>query len=210
MLRRASAEFVGTAWMVGVGCGSVAWGASPLVISASFGVAVTVAILLFQPISGAHINPAVTLAFFRSGHLEKEAVVPYITAQCLGALFAGFLLDGAGATTVAPDVSLASAALIEVFITFALMASIYWIVVRSQTHISVAFVVGITVAILAYLFGSFTGASMNPARTLGPNIIAGESSIVPFYILMTVIGAWVAAEIFNRTKFALRPSQPQD
>lgn len=210
MLRRAGAEFIGTAWMVTIGCGSVALEASPLLTSASFGFSVMVAILVLQPISGAHINPAVTLAFYRSGHLERSAVAPYISAQLLGGFTAGLLLNGAGPTTVAPDVSMVAAAAIEVFITFSLMASIYWIVVRSQTHISIAVVVGLTVTILAFLFGSFTGASMNPARTFGPNIFSGNVSIIPFYSFMTVAGAWIAAEIFIRSKFAIQRNKPQD
>lgn len=200
MLRRCLAEFLGTALMVGAGCGSVALGASPAIVSLSFGAAVTVAILVFQPISGAHINPAVSLAFFRSGHLEREAVAPYIVAQLSGGAIAAFLLNGAGPTSLANEVSLLSGAAIEVFITFTLMASIYWIVVRSHTHISIAIFVGFVVAVLAFLFGPLTGASMNPARTFGPNIFANMSSSLPFYSFTTIIGAWLAAELYLRLR----------
>ncbi|MDA9166757.1 aquaporin [Candidatus Poseidoniaceae archaeon] len=210
MLRRCMAEFLGTALMVGIGCGSIALDASGAVVSISFGVAVTIAILLFQPISGAHINPAVSLAFFRSGHLEKEAVGPYIVAQLSGASFAAFLLDGAGPTTVADDVSFLTASSIEVFITFALMASIYWIVLRSQTHVSIAVFVGFVVAVLAYLFGPFTGASMNPARTFGPNIFSDLYASIPFYSFMTVCGALIAAELFVRLKLGKTAAETQD
>ena len=204
------AEFLGTALMVGAGCGSIALGASGAVVSISFGAAVTVAILIFQPISGAHINPAVSLAFFRSGHLEKEAVIPYIASQLSGALFAAFWLGGVGPTSIADDVSMASASMIELFITFALMASIYWIVLRSKTHVFIAVFVGFVVAVLAYFFGPLTGASMNPARTFGPNIIAGMSSNIPFYIFMTVCGAWIAAELFVRLKLDESIEEAQD
>lgn len=210
MLRRCMAEFLGTALMVGIGCGSIAIGASGAVVSISFGVAVTIAILVFQPISGAHINPAVSLAFFRSGHLEKEAVVPYIVSQLSGAAFAAFLLDGVGPTTVADDVSFQTASTIEVFITFALMASIYWIVVRSQTHVSIAIFVGFVVALLAFLFGPLTGASMNPARTFGPNIFSGLYFSILFYSFMTVCGALIAAELFVRLKLDNTAEETQD
>ena len=200
MLRRCVAEFLGTALMVGAGCGSIALGASNIMIASSFGIAVTAAILVFQPISGAHINPAVTIAFWRSGHLEKEAVTPYILAQLCGATFAASFLQGIGPTTVSDDVSFLSASLVEVFITFTLMGSIYWIVLRSQTHISIAFFVGLVVALLAFFFGPMTGASMNPARTFGPNLFSNEALLIPFYSLTTVCGAWIAAEVFNRLK----------
>jgi len=210
MWRRALAEFFGTALMVGGGCASIAFGASDAVVSLSFGIAVTVAILIFQPISGAHINPAVSLAFFRSGHLEREALLPYIVAQLSGASVAAFLLQGAGPTKIAADVSLPAAGLIEVFITFSLMASIYWIVIRSQTHVSIAIFVGFAVGLLALLFGPFTGASMNPARTFGPNLFAGETSSIAFYSFTTALGAWIAAEIFIRMKLGNDTTESQD
>ena len=210
MWRRGLAEFSGTALMVAGGCGSIALGASHGVVSLSFGVAVTVAILIFQPISGAHINPAVSLAFFRTGHLEKEAVLPYIVAQLSGATVAAFFLQGAGPTKRAADVSISMGGLIEVFITFSLMASIYWIVLRSQTHISIAFFVGFVVALLAFMFGTLTGASMNPARTFGPNMFSGEASSILFYSFTTIIGALIAAEIFVRMKLGNDDIKSQD
>lgn len=210
MWRRGMAEFFGTALMVGVGCGSIAMGASELVISLSFGIAVMIAILIFQPISGAHINPAVSLAFYRSGHLEKEALLPYIVAQLSGATVAAYLLQGVGPTKIAEDVSLPAAGLIEVFITFSLMASIYWIVLRSQTHISIAIFVGFVVALLAFWFGPFTGASMNPARTFGPNLISGEASSIAFYSFTTALGACIAAEAFVRMKLGKTNDESQD
>jgi glycerol uptake facilitator-like aquaporin len=196
--------------MVAGGCGSIALGASHGVVSLSFGIAVTVAILIFQPISGAHINPAVSLAFFRTGHLEKEAVLPYIVAQLSGATVAAFFLQGAGPTKRAADVSISMGGLIEVFITFSLMAGIYWIVLRSQTHISIAFFVGFVVALLAFMFGTLTGASMNPARTFGPNIFSGEASSILFYSFTTIIGALIAAEIFVRMKLGNDDIKSQD
>lgn len=184
--------------MVAVGCGSIALGAPGWLVSLAFGAAVTMAILVLQPISGAHINPAVSIAFTRSGHLEKEALGPYIAAQLAGALTAAWMLGGIGPTQLADDVNMIQGTAIEVFITFALMASIYWIVVKSETHVSIAFFVGATVAVLAYFFGPLTGASMNPARTFGPNIVNGMSSSVPFYSLSTVAGALLAAEMYVR------------
>ena len=184
--------------MVAVGCGSIALGAPGWLVSFAFGAAVTMAILVLQPISGAHINPAVSIAFTRSGHLEKEALGPYIAAQLAGALTAAWMLGGIGPTQLADDVNMIQGTAIEVFITFALMASIYWIVVKSETHVSIAFLVGATVAVLAYFFGPLTGASMNPARTFGPNIVNGMSSSVPFYSLTTVAGALLAAEMYVR------------
>lgn len=198
MWRRALAEFGGTWFMVFVGCGSIALGAPGWLISLAFGAAVTVAILVLQPISGAHINPAVSIAFTRTGHLERSALMPYVAAQLGGALLAAWMLNGVGPTQLASGVSVGEATVIEVFITFMLMASIYWIVIKSKTHVSIAFFVGATVAVLAYFFGPLTGASMNPARTFGPNVIEGLYSSLPFYSFTTIMGALIAAEVYLR------------
>lgn len=198
MWKRAGAELLGTALMVAVGCGSIAYGASAAVICLSFGIGVTIAILLFGPISGAHINPAVSIAFYRHGDLEKNAVLPYVCAQIIGALIAAVAISGAGPTTISTGYSYTSAFIIEVFITFVLMANILWIISKSENRIIVSSWIGGCVAILAFLFGSATGASMNPARTIGPNIISELYSSIPFYILSTIVGAWLAAELFLR------------
>ena len=73
-----------------------------------------------------------------------------------------------------------------------------WIISKSENRIIVSSWIGGCVAILAFIFGPATGASMNPARTIGPNIIAELYSSIPFYIISTIIGAWLAAELFLR------------
>jgi glycerol uptake facilitator-like aquaporin len=78
------------------------------------------------------------------------------------------------------------------------MVSILWIVVKTESHIPIAFFVGATVAILAYVFGPMTGASMNPARTFGPNMVQGLYSSLPFYSLCTIAGSLLAAELYLR------------
>ena len=78
MWNRYLSEFSGTFLLVLLGCGSVALGWSHLAISITFGIAVFAAIMIFQPISGAHINPAVSIAFAAKGDLETEALPGYI------------------------------------------------------------------------------------------------------------------------------------
>ena len=198
MWKRAGAELSGTALMVAVGCGSIAYGASLPIICLSFAVAVTTAILIFGPISGAHINPAVSIAFYRHGDLEKNALIPYVSAQIAGGILAAIAISGAGPTTIAANHNYLSAFFIEVFITFVLMANILWIISSSNNRIIISSWIGGWVGILAFLFGPATGASMNPARTIGPNLISGIYSSMPLYIISTIIGAWLAAELFLR------------
>ena len=200
MWKRAGAELSGTALMVAVGCGSIAYGASLPIICLAFAVAVTTAILIFGPISGAHINPAVSIAFYRHGNLEKNALIPYISAQIIGGILAAIAISGGGPTTIAASHNYLSAFFIEVFITFVLMANILWIIGNSDNRIIISSWIGGWVGILAFLFGPATGASMNPARTIGPNLISGIYSSIPLYIISTIIGAWLAAELFLRIK----------
>ena len=188
MWNRYVAEFSGTFLMVLLGCGSIALGWSPLAVSITFGVAVFTAIMIFQPISGAHINPAVSIAFAANGNLEREALPGYIIAQCLGG-WAAALIVLAGQTT--PSVSISQAWGIEIAITLLLMYSIHVLVRRKANLFFLALGVGSMVGILAFLFGGFTGASMNPARTLGPNIVNGEGNLI-LYIVAPVIGAVLA------------------
>ncbi|MGB1548751.1 MAG: MIP/aquaporin family protein [Candidatus Poseidoniaceae archaeon] len=188
MWNRYVAEFSGTFLMVLLGCGSIALGWSPLAVSITFGVAVFTAIMIFQPISGAHINPAVSIAFAANGNLEREALPGYIIAQCFGG-WAAALIVLAGHTT--PSVSTSQSWGIEIAITLLLMYSIHVLVRRKVDLFFLALGVGSMVGVLAFLFGGFTGASMNPARTLGPNIVNGEGNLI-LYIVAPVIGAVLA------------------
>ena len=198
MLNRACAEFIGTGMMVFFGCYSIKLGYSDLIISATFGIAVFLAILLFRNISGAHINPAVSIAFYRSKHLEKEALFVYIIAQILGGLCGAIFVGKYGMTEF--KVSLGYGMIIEIFITFILMSSIYLIISQTDNTKIVSIWVGTVVGILAFIFGRFTGASMNPARTFGPNLISNEFSNIPTFFISTIIGALLAAELYNLIK----------
>ena len=145
MWSRYVAEFSGTFLMVLLGCGSIALGWSPLAVSITFGVAVFTAIMIFQPNSGAHINPAVSIAFAANGNLEREALPGYIIAQCLGG-WAAALIVLAGHTT--PSVSTSQSWGIEIAITLLLMYSIHVLVRRKVNLFYLALGVGSMVGIL--------------------------------------------------------------
>ena len=195
MRKEAAGEFLGTALMVSVGCGSVAMGASHAVVSLTFGTVVMLAILVFGPWSGAHINPAVSLAFWRDGQLDSSLLPVYLGAQFLGGLFGAWLVGGAAPTGLASSISLVEGFSIEVAITAGLMVSILWVVQRSPSRLTVAAWVGATVGILAFFAGPLTGASMNPARTFGPNALNQLWASLPFYLVSTTFGAWLAVDL---------------
>ena len=196
MLKRLGAEFFGTALMVSLGCLSVKLELSNFLISSTFGIAVFIAILLLRGTSGAHINPAVSIAFYRSNHLEKKALLPYILAQLLGAIFGSLIVGQYGFTSF--DVNIEYGIIIEIFITFLLMMGIYFIITKTDNTPLVALWVGLVVGFLAFFFGPYTGASMNPARTFGPNLISGEISLIPIYWITTIIGAVLASMLYNQ------------
>ena len=196
--RRLLGEFLGTGVMVGVGCGSIAAGAPSAMVCLAFGAVVTAMILVFGPWSGAHINPAVSIAFWLDDQLEGRMVAPYIVAQSLGGMVAARLVNGAGPTLPASGVGLTAWIAIEVAITCLLMMSILLVVDRTDRRSVVAAVVGGAVAVLAWVAGPATGASMNPARTLGPNLVAGEIGVVPVYVVATTLGAALACWINAR------------
>ena len=182
------AEFSGTFLMVFIGCGSVAMGWSPILVSLSFGLAVFLAIMIFQPISGAHINPAVSIAFAANGDLETKALPGYIISQCIGAWFAALIVVS-GETI--PKVSTTNSWIIEISITLLLMYSIHVLVRRKASLFHLALGVGSMVALLAFIFGKYTGASMNPARSLGPNIVTDTGNLI-LYTVAPVVGAAVS------------------
>ena len=193
MWKRGSIEAMGTFAMVFVGCGSVALESSPLEISLAFGTIVALVIIVIGRWSGAHINPAVSIAFYYRGDLSSQDTVAHVIGQLFGGLLAGFALAGAGPTV--RNTSWINLIGIEIFITFALMASILLIIRKTDQWIPIAMAVGSSVAVLAFLFGAYTGASMNPARTFGPNLISGEGALIPVYFVSTTIGALLAVRV---------------
>lgn len=195
MWKRGGIEATGTFTMVFVGCGSVAMERSPLEISLAFGAVVALVIVGIGRWSGAHINPAVSIAFWYRGNLSTSDTIAHVLGQLVGALFAGLLLNGAGPTV--RNTTWVNLIGIEILITFLLMASILWIIRRTQKWVPIALAVGSTVAILAYVFGKYTGASMNPARTFGPNLVSGDALIIPIYFICTIAGALLAV-VFER------------
>ncbi|MDA8715999.1 aquaporin [Candidatus Poseidoniales archaeon] len=202
MWKRGAVEFIGTFAMVFIGCGSVAMERSSLEISLAFGLIVGLVILSLGRYSGAHINPAVSIAFWRRGDLSNEDTLSHIIGQLCGGALAGGVLSGAGPTL--RDTSWFSFIMIEIGITFLLMASILLIIRKTDNWLPIAFIVGATVAVLAFIFGAYTGASMNPARTFGPNLFSGDVEIIPIYWLTTTLGAclavWLEALIPSKTE----------
>lgn len=181
------AELVGTFLLVLIGAGSIIvntldfGGISLLGIAAAFGLTVMIITYTIGPISGAQINPAVTLAFYLTKKINQSTALGFIIAQLLGAVLAGYVLLAVfpqtvatthlGATTLGPTIVPVSGILVEVLLTAFLVLVILMMTTKENHHTGL--VVGATVAV-NHLFGlSLTGASMNPARSFGPALVSG-------------------------------------
>lgn len=192
------AELIGTFCLVLVGAGSIAIALPHLWISVAFGAIVTLMILCFGNISGAHINPAVSIGFY---FLEKDKnVLRYVPFQLMGGLLAGlvlvlFLPNNPTYGETMPMSGILETLLIEVFITFILMLSIL-VVVELGNLRTIAFVVGFVVFLAAYFAGPYTGASMNPARSFGPAVVSSTLSVLWIYLIAPILGASLAVPFF--------------
>jgi MIP family channel proteins len=204
------AEAIGTFTLVFFGTGAVivnqiSRGAiTHLGISIIFGAVVSAMIYTLGHISGAHFNPAVTLAFWQSGFFPGNRVLAYIVAQCAGAIAASVLLRSTfgivanlGATLPFNDNWL-QAFLIETVLTSILMLVIFGSGLDRRAPTGFAgMAIGLTVAIEATVMGPITGASMNPARSIAPALASGVWQHHWVYWLAPILGAQLAVWVYR-------------
>lgn len=210
-------EMVGTYLLVFFGPGSVVAASllgltslEALVFVASvFAVTVAAAILVFGRLSGAHINPAVSLGSAVAGLLRRELFLPYVAFQVAGALLAGLSLRvifGAmtrtdlGSTQLAAGVSPAQGVGLEVAGTFFLALSAFIAGTLLESPPKQAVLVGGTLFALILLIGPLTGASFNPARSLGPSLFSGDLSGQLIYYIGPPSGAALAGLVFGAAR----------
>lgn len=198
------AEAIGTFALVFAGCGAIivndAFGGvlGHVGVSLVFGLIVMAMIYSVGNISGAHINPAVTLGFLFAGRLDKRLFLPYIVCQCLGAITASIVLwllfpDHATLGSTLPAVSITKTFFIEVVLSFLLMFVILNVSTgHMEKGIMAGVAVGGTVALEALIGGPMTGASMNPARSLGPALISFNVNSLWVYLVAPVLGMYLA------------------
>lgn len=191
------AELIGTFALVFFGPGAAVVDAQTHVLGHAgvaivFGLTVTVVIAALAPVSGAHINPAATLALTLAGKFPRERVLPYVAVQLLGAALAGFLLlalfgrvGNLGVTV--PAGSVPQAFVLETVMTFFLLL----VALRS----GLPWTVGGVVALEAMMGGPITGASMNPARSFGPALASGIWTAHWLYWVAPILGAVLAVAV---------------
>lgn len=203
-MQKLLSEFFGTFVLMIAGTGAivindVSGGAITHVgIALTFGLAVLAMIYALGDISGAHMNPAVTIAFFASGRFEKSLVLPYIAAQVMGAFAASGLLhilfpDHPTLGSTVPSGSAAQSFILEVVITFILMVVVLRVSTGAEEKgITAGIVIGSVVVFEALFAGKISGASLNPARSLAPAIVSMHTEYLWVYLFGPTLGALLA------------------
>ena len=208
------AEVLGTFLLVFIGTASVVTGgfggALPLGqegIGLAFGIGLIAAAYAIGPISGAHLNPAVTLGVFLAGRLPAKDVVPYWIAQIVGAVIASLALwiivSGKASDPIAnfgangwdaTKWGMSSAFLIELIATFTFVTVILGVTAEKHATAFAGLVIGLTLAAIHFAVIPVTGTSVNPARSIGPALFSGSAAIgqLWLFIVAPLIGGAIA------------------
>lgn len=208
-MRKYIAEFIGTFTLVLVGCGTVVIAGADvgnLGISLAFGLALVAMAYGIGPVSGCHINPAVTLALFTAGRMEGRHLAGYIIAQFLGGIAAAAILltmlnghitgyrleiDGLGqngwGVGYLGQYSLAAAILFEFLATLLFVTVILGATQHKEAPRHMAgLAIGLTLAAIHILGINITGVSVNPARSLGPALLVGGKALSQVWMFLVV------------------------
>lgn len=206
LARRAGAEALAAFALVFAGCGAVVadaeygGGLGVVGIALVFGLVIMAMVYATGHLSGAHINPAVTLAFTLTRHFPAREAAAYVAGQLAGATLAALLLlaiwpdQPAELGATVPSVGSASAFVYELVLTAFLMFVIMAVATDTRAvGAAAAIAIGGTIGLDALFGGPVTGASMNPARSFGPALASGEWSEFWVYLAGPVVGAAVGA-----------------
>lgn len=200
-------ELIGTFILVLAGCGAIMSdvyansGIGTIGIALVFGIAVLIVIYSVGNVSGAHLNPAVTIGFYFAKRIDRSKIFTYVSAQVVGGLIACFVLfvaypDAENFGVTIPKVEIWRVFILEVVFTFILMFVILNVSTgHMEKGIMAGVAVGGTVFVLAAFGGSLTGASMNPARSIAPAVFSNDFTGIWIYITAPIIGAILASPL---------------
>ena len=204
-------ELVGTFVLTLVGCGvAVVTGANVVATSLAFGLTIVAMAYSIGNVSGCHINPAVSLSMLMTKKISVKEFVFYVIAQVIGAILAaavlGVLLSSfksLGANTYGAERQLATnvgiALLVEEILTFIFITAILGVTSKKENTAVVGIVIGLTLTLVHLLGISFTGTSVNPARSLGPAIFVGGTALkqVWVFIVAPLVGSLLASVFYT-------------
>lgn len=220
-MKKYLAEILGTFLLVFIGTASVVAGglgtALPLAqgfIGLAFGIGLIAAAYAIGPISGAHLNPAVTVGVFLSGRMPAGEVVGYIVAQIIGAIIASLVLVIICSGSATPVTNFAASGwdpakwstlsvfLVELIATFTFVTVILGVTAEKHASAFAGLVIGLTLAALHFAFIPISGNSLNPARSIGPALFsAGAMGQLWLYIVAPLIGGALAGVVAKTRAF---------
>jgi aquaporin Z len=219
-MKKYLAELIGTLVLVLVGCGSAVIAGHNigfLGISCAFGLTLLCLVYAIGPVSGCHVNPAVTIAMLVAGKINGKDTIGYIVAQCIGAILASALLlaiatgnanyslvtnglgqNGFGAHSPG-GYSLGAGMLAEILLTFVFILVIFGATHKNASQGFAGVAIGLALLIVNLVGIPVTGTSVNPARSIGPAIIAGGDALaqVWLFIIAPILGGILAALIWK-------------
>ena len=209
MKHRFFAEFLGTFILVFAGTGAMVVNEisdgviGHAGIALTFGLVVAAMIYTFGDVSGAHLNPAVSIGFVLAGRLPAADLFGYIASQLLGALCASGMLKLLFPENKSLGMTLPSGGVTQSFFLEIILTAIMMLTILSVSYgakekgITAAIAIGSVVGLEAMFAGPISGASMNPARSLGPALVSGNFTHIWLYPLATVLGAILAIPLYR-------------
>lgn len=207
--RKFLAEILGTFALIFAGTGAIVINAESggaithPGVALTFGLIVLAMIYTLGDVSGAHMNPAVTLAFAAAGLFPLASVLPYIAAQTSGALMASLTLHFLFPQNATLGATLPVGLPMQSFLLELILSAILMFVILNVSHgakekgVTAGIVVGAVIALEALFAGPICGASMNPARSLAPAIVSGNLQHLWIYVLAPVLGMLLAIPLFR-------------
>ena len=208
-MRRYVAEAIGTFALVFAGTGAivindVSGGAVTHVgIAITFGLVVMSMIYALGDVSGAHLNPAVTIGFALSHRLPSREVAPYVVAQLVGAFIASGAMLAMFGSRAALGATIPAGSPWQSFALEAVLTALLMLVILNvstgpkETGVVAGIAVGGVIGMEAMFAGPISGASMNPARSLAPAVVSGHLASVWVYLAAPVLGAAVAVPLWK-------------
>ena len=211
-LRKYVAELIGTFVLVFFGCGTAcvvgcdaAIGSGYILTALAFGLVIVAMAYSIGNVSGSHINPAVSLAMLINGKLTLKDFLFYVCSQTVGAVLGALLLgafvgvdSGLGANAIYNN-NVALSIAIEVILTFVFVIAILGVTSKTENSSVAGLVIGLTLVLVHILGIGFTGTSVNPARSIGPALIAGGKAATELWIFIVapLLGSAVAALLYR-------------
>ena len=208
--RKLLVEFIGTFTLIflGAGAGTVAGmnvGGGLITVALAHGLTVMFCAYAFGHISGSHINPAVSIGLLAAGKMSGRDTIAYVITQIVAGIAGAALLAvvfsgqdvSLGATNMSEGTSTVAAMILEAIGAFLLVSVILQTAVAGRAGNLAPLAIGMTLAANIMFFGPLTGASLNPARTIGPALMTGQMDSIVIYSVATILGGVLAGLLFR-------------